>query len=126
MTKDSVGKSGSMLVFWSELVQVKIMESNDFSIEMQVTTLDGKESFCVIFVYASTDDKVRQVQWETLIKGTVYWGKRWVIGGDFNNIKANEENKGGRKRLESSFVGFKNFIDEMEMGDIKFKCESWT
>lgn len=31
----------------------------------------------------------------------------------------------GRKRLESSFASFRNFIAEVEMGDIKFRCESW-
>lgn len=46
--------------------------------------------------------------------------------GDFNDIRSHEEKKGGRKRLESSFAGFRNFIAEIEMGDIKFKGESWT
>lgn len=94
MTRDPVGKNGGMFMFWSELVQVNIMENNDFSIEMQVTTVDGKESFWVIFVYTSTDVKVRQRQWETLLKKKLYWGKRWVIGGDFNDIKAHKDKKG--------------------------------
>lgn len=71
MTRDPVGKNGGMFMFWSELVQVKIMESNDFSTEMQVTTVDGKESFWVIFVYTSTEVNGRQRQWETLIKKIV-------------------------------------------------------
>lgn len=88
------------------------MESNDFSIELQVCTVDGKESFYVIFVYASTDVRIRQRQWEILIKRKQIWGEKWIICRDFNDIKAHEEKKGGRKRLESNFAGFRNFIAE--------------
>lgn len=41
-------------------------------------------------------------------------------------IKAREEKKRGRRRLKRSFAGFRNFIAEIKMGDIKFRGESWT
>lgn len=37
-----------------------------------------------------------------------------------NEIKNNEEKTGGRQRQEHSFVNFKNFLADMEMGDIVF------
>lgn len=99
MTRDPVGRSGEMLMFWSEHVQVKIMDSNDFSIKLQVCTVDGKESFWVIFMYANTDIRIRQRQWETSIKKKQIWEEKWIIGRDFNDIKAHEENTGGMRRL---------------------------
>lgn len=30
------------------------------------------------------------------------WGPNWVIRGDFNDIKNNDEKRGGNKRTESS------------------------
>lgn len=54
------------------------------------------------------------------------WGEKWVIGGDFNDIKAQDEKEGGRKRPESSFVDFRRFIAEMEMCDIKFRGNAFT
>lgn len=54
--------------------------------------------------------KYRQRQWEELKRRKPFWDDKWIIGGDFNDIKDNEENRGGRRREESSFMDFKNFI----------------
>lgn len=48
-------------------------------------------------------------------------GARWIMGGDFNDIRKNEEKIGGMRRQENSFRCFRDFILEMEMGDIRFK-----
>lgn len=47
-------------------------------------------------------------------------------GRDFNDIKGHDEKKGGRRRVENSFDDFRSFISEMEMGDIKFKGDTYT
>lgn len=47
-------------------------------------------------------------------------------GGDFNDIRNHEENEGGRRRQDSSFVNFRNFISEMGMGEIKFRGHPYT
>lgn len=44
---------------------------------------------------------------------------RW----DFNDIKDHVEKKGGNRRQEISFWGFRNFIADMEMEEVKFKGE---
>lgn len=54
------------------------------------------------------------------------WGSRWSLGGDFNDIRNNEEKKGGRHRQKNSFYDFRNFIFEMQMGKIKFKGQTFT
>lgn len=53
------------------------------------------------------------------------WGSRWVMEGDFNDIKNNEKKKGGRRMQESGIRDFRNFISGMELGDIKLKTESY-
>lgn len=45
---------------WSEHVQVKMMGSNEYNMEMQVISEDEKERFWVTFVHARTDAKERQ------------------------------------------------------------------
>lgn len=47
-----------------------------------------------------------------------------MMGRDFNNIKNKDEKRDGNERQECSFQAFKNFKDEMAMGDIK--CEGDT
>lgn len=46
-----------------------------------------------------------------------------MIGGDFNEIKNNEGKREGKRRQESNFSDFWNFILDMEMGDIRFRGE---
>lgn len=53
------------------------------------------------------------------------WGSRWVMEGDFIDIKNNEKKKGGRRMQESGIRDFRNFISDMELGDIKLKTESY-
>lgn len=68
ITRELVGRSGGMLVFWSEQVNVQLMACNDFSRELLVGTMDDQESFWITFVYASTDARLRQNQWGFFIK----------------------------------------------------------
>lgn len=53
-------------------------------------------------------------------------GSHWVLGGDLNDIKNNEENKRGNLKNENSFLNFRNFLADMEMGDIKVRGEAFT
>lgn len=46
--------------------------------------------------------------------------------GDFNDITGHEEKEGGRRRADSSFVDFRRFIADMEMGSIKFRGNNFT
>lgn len=39
------------------------------------------------------------------------------MGGDFNDIKSEDEKRGGRERQESSFQAFRTFLDKLEIGD---------
>lgn len=49
-----------------------------------------------------------------------------VFGGDFNDIKGHDEKKGGRRRPDSSFRSFRNFITTMEMEKIKAEGNEFT
>lgn len=100
---ESRGRKGGMFVAWGPNVDVKQLWMNDFYVELQIE-VEGEEGVVwIIFVYASTEAKERQQQWEFLKDRKLMWGPNWVIGGDFNDIKNNEEKRGGNKRTESSF-----------------------
>lgn len=57
----------------------------------------------LIFVYGSINVKKRQEQWDFLKARKQIWGKNWVMGGAFNDIRSKEEKQGGNKRHASSF-----------------------
>lgn len=54
------------------------------------------------------------------------WAQKWIIGGDFNDIREHEENEGENRRQESSFWSFRNFIADLKIGEVKFRGEFFT
>ncbi|GER37251.1 F8M12.22 protein [Striga asiatica] len=80
----------------------------------------------MIFVYLSTDKPTREKQWEFLVDSKQKWGPCWLIAGDWNDLTSNEEKRGGQRRLESSFQGFKQFISDMEMQEMEQKGAFFT
>lgn len=123
---DSVGRKGGLYVAWSDQVKAKVMRKRDFYMEVQIVANDDQEIFWVFCVHASTEAKTRQRQQKELINRRQFWGDTWIIRGAFNDIKDHVEKKSGRKRLESSFLDFKNFITNMKTREVKFRGESYT
>lgn len=85
-----------MLVAWKQNV-------NEFCIELRIGCESEGSNFWVILVHASTDDNEGQQQWDFLKIIKQRWVSQWVLGGDLNDIKNNEEKKGGRKWQDHSF-----------------------
>lgn len=56
----------------------------------------------------------------------ITWGRKWILGGYFNEIICQEDKYGGKRRPDSSFVPFRTFIREMEMEDVTFRGRRWT
>lgn len=80
----------------------------------------------IIFIYASADVYTRRMQWDILKRKRGAWGKRWVLGGDFNEIISQDDKRGGIQRTESSFSLFRSFIRDMEMREVPFCGRRWT
>lgn len=96
--RDPIGKKEGMLIAWKDSVHIKSFWRNDFCIEVQLESDDANDSFWVIFVHASIDPKERQNQWTELKLRKQRWRERWVLGGNLNDIKSQEEKEGGRVR----------------------------
>lgn len=47
-------------------------------------------------------------------------GNKLVLEGDINEMKEQCKKRGGQQRVESSFRQFKEYIRDMNMGEIKF------
>lgn len=45
------------------------------------------------------------------------WGSKWILGGDFNDTRSQQEKNGGRVRNENSCNKFKGFHSEDEYGE---------
>lgn len=77
--------------------QKKFVES-EFCMEMLVESVEKCTSFWAIFVHANTEAKERSQQWDFLEARRNKWEAKWIIGGDFNDIRNSEEKKGGGMR----------------------------
>lgn len=55
-----------------------------------------------------------------------YWGNRWFLGDDFNDILHPDDKKGGRPRTEASCKGFRELIKMMPIEEIRFQGRGWT
>lgn len=64
------------------------------------------------------------VQCEYLKERKQSWGTKWVIRGDFNDIRDHNEKKCGKKIHEYEFDKFRHLFAKLEMGEIKLKGES--
>lgn len=78
------GRRGGLLVAWNQNIEPEHISKNDFFMELRVGSEDGGANLWIIFVYASTDIRIKKQQWEFLKIIKSDWGTQWVMGGDFN------------------------------------------
>lgn len=97
------GLSGGLLIGWSDRVIVKQVIPSNFCFEIEFEYPGSKQVCWGIFFYASVDKKHRKAQMLYLVQQQHKWGLFWFLGGDFNDIRAASEKKGGRLRSASSF-----------------------
>ena len=125
-TVEPKGKSGGLLLGWEREVSVHQIINTKFSIEVEFETVDIRGKTWAVFVYASNKEGVRKEQWKELLSRKGSWGSNWCLGGDLNDIREQDEKRGGRVRPVSSYCTFQRFIENMEMQEIKFTGRQWT
>lgn len=76
---DPIGKSGGLWIFWGLNVQVCQLIKLEFCVEVECVgdTFEGKCWF--IFVYLSTDDQIRKMQWDYLKQRRSTWGRDGLL-----------------------------------------------
>lgn len=92
-TYDPVGRRGGLLVAWKEGIDIMQIRKSEFCLELQMKDGKDQDIFWVIFVHASIDAKERRRQWDWLKDRSQSWGSKWVMGGDFNDIRNTNEKK---------------------------------
>lgn len=123
---DPVGRSGGLLVGWSRNTMVHQIKCSTFCLEVEFETSETNGKIWAAFVYASNCERVRKDQWQELKDRMNCWGDRWVLGGDFNEIRKPHEKIGGRLRTEASCRDFNDFVGSMNMEEIVFRGRQGT
>lgn len=113
-----------LMMFWRDYVQICQIIKSSFCMEVEFEG-EGFDDKCqVVFIYA-IEESIRRLLQNYLKYMRSFWRKRWILGGDFNEILKQEDKQGGIRRLESSFIPFRTFIKDIEMGEMCFKGRIW-
>lgn len=95
---DPTGRSRGMLIYLSERINICQLIKSYFSIEIEVEGEGFAGKVWMVLIYASTDDHIRQDQWEILKARRRFWGAKWILRGDFNDIISHEDKIWGEKK----------------------------
>ncbi|KAF8049311.1 hypothetical protein N665_2242s0005 [Sinapis alba] len=118
------GRSGSLALFYMDDPLVTILYADVHMTDIQ-TRLKGHAIF-MTFVYGDPVVRHRDLVWERLARMSTIRSKSWFMIGDFNEITGNHEKRGGRCRLESSFLPFRIMLENCGMFDFPYKENSFS
>ncbi|CAN6722681.1 unnamed protein product [Malus baccata var. baccata] len=120
------GIGGGLCVFWKAEVQVSLMNSEEFMIELKLWDESFNCPWRLFAIYASTDERKRRSQWESLSKKIEKDKDKCLILGDFNDILCNEEKEGGNFRGAASMRDFRDFVAGNELMDLGYEGYPFT
>ncbi|PPS01653.1 hypothetical protein GOBAR_AA19008 [Gossypium barbadense] len=120
----SEGKSGGLALLWREGVNVAVQSYSKYHIDSVVSMDDGVTLRFTGF-YGQTNPSLRQQAWDMLRKVQSRVNEAWIVGGDFNAILNNSKKEGGRRKLKSHLDEFSDFMEELNLTDVK-TCNGWS
>ncbi|XP_071739187.1 uncharacterized protein [Rutidosis leptorrhynchoides] len=124
--KPKVGKSGGMLMIWDPPIFVvnEAIEKDHFLAIKGIWKGKTKESI-IVNVYGPHKDSLRKKFWDDLEHLMNYKDAEWVIGGDFNEVRCEEE------RQNSVFIErkanlFNDFIEKCHLIEVSLIGKRFT
>lgn len=111
------GMSGGIAVLWKKYLYVSVLFQSPNLVDCFVEMNDV--SYYLSFVYGYPDPSMRHLLWERLERMATTRKEPWLIMGDFNEIKNNDEKEGGPTRPERSFTDFRRMIASCDFHDLK-------
>ncbi|XP_042972740.1 uncharacterized protein LOC122304535 [Carya illinoinensis] len=109
--------AGKIWLLWEKNVNVTIVRMSDQFITVKV--LEGDLALSITFVYAKCYYGLRRQLWRDL-QEDVHSNDPWMILGDFNVIKNNEEWKGGSPCSRIALEEFNEWINGCGLMDLNY------
>ncbi|MDV3200531.1 MAG: endonuclease/exonuclease/phosphatase family protein [Pigeon pea little leaf phytoplasma] len=120
------GMAGGLALAWKEEASVVIEGEADFYVQFRWEDKALMRSWQVFAVHLSSDERVRNQQYDTLIELIKSAGQYYIIAGDFNAISSYHEKAGGRMKTASSIDGFNAFVSSCGLLDLGFVSSKFT
>ena len=102
----SDGLSGGLALFWDEKLQVTVLESCAWYIDVRIVDAANDKSWRTIFVYGEPRVENRHRMWSTLSNLRAVSTEPWLVCGDFNEAMWQHEHFSRTKRVESQMASF--------------------
>ena len=109
-TVEPLGLSGGLALFFMDDFQVNVLFSNNRMIDIEAI-IDGIKVY-MTFVYGDPVLERRDQVWERLTRFSTTRNGPWFMIGDFNEITCHNEKEGGRQRPDTSFLPFKQMLND--------------
>lgn len=120
--------SGKIWVFIEENVEFSILkdEDQDQELTLKLANQNAGISLLVTLVYAKCRANERLALWDSLVDLSDSYQMPWIIGGDFNVIRTDEEKLGGLPVTFNEIQDFNHCINLCNMEEIQFKGSKFT
>lgn len=123
---DPNGIVGGLALLWNRSLDVRIIRSSNFFIEVKIIDDESGHAWRLINLYASSCDSLRKLQWEELTWYRQQCSEDWLIWGDFNDLLEAGEKQGGRRREIWSLRAFRDFVIKLGAVDLGFAGYPFT
>ncbi|KAG5525263.1 hypothetical protein RHGRI_031816 [Rhododendron griersonianum] len=123
---DPSGIAGGLAVLWKRGLNVSLVRRSSFFIEVLIKDDDTSHEWHLINLYANSIDRVRNSQWEELLRYRQQSSGDWVLWGDFNDILWVDEKQGSRRREVWSLRAFRDFVTSLGVMDLGFQGYPFT
>lgn len=106
-------------------MNLKMMSFSESHIDARIREDDGKEWRATGF-YGNWDSAKRHESWDLLLHLNSQFAGLWLCFGDFNEILANKEKKGGNKKPDSLLTRFRDALAACDLFDCGFSRYPFT
>lgn len=119
-------RSGGLALWWTNEVDLDIRFKSKNIIRAIVTRLSHSFSFVSTFIYAPPKRSDRNMFWKDFVKMGRESSFPWLCVGDFNEIGASWEKRGGSLGRDNRVENFQATISECALMDLEFKGNAFT
>ncbi|KAH9788525.1 reverse transcriptase domain-containing protein [Citrus sinensis] len=122
---EAVGFAGGIWLLWQNVIEVEVRLNHKQFIHFKISKNKNFVSW-ITAVYASPNPMVRKQLWNHLDSLALSVKEPWLIGGDFNSILYASEKQGGAAGQSRGCGLFRQWFDDNQIFDLKFKGPRFT